>query len=94
MTERKRLDEAVRSSAKLESLGVLAGGIAHDFNNLLTGIMGNVSLALEVVPDTNPVKPMLHDAVEASERAAGLTNNSSLTPAKGDLSSKRPISRP
>jgi PAS domain S-box-containing protein len=73
ITESKRLDDSLRQSAKLESLGVLAGGIAHDFNNLLTGILGNVSLAIEMVSDLNPVKRYLQDAIEASERAADLT---------------------
>ena len=73
ITESKRLDDSLRQSAKLESLGVLAGGIAHDFNNLLTGILGNVSLAIEMVSDLNPVSRHLQDAIEASERAANLT---------------------
>src|SRR5437763_469533 len=47
ISERKRLDEQLRHTQKLESLGVLAGGVAHDFYNLLTGILGNTSLALE-----------------------------------------------
>src|SRR5207248_1477091 len=54
ITERKRLDEKLRQTAKLESLGLLAGGIAHDFNNLLTGIMGNISLASESLSDAHP----------------------------------------
>jgi PAS domain S-box-containing protein len=73
ITERTRMDEALRQTTKLESLGVLAGGIAHDFNNLLTGVMGNVSLALDTIPDSNPAKQNLHDALEATDRAANLT---------------------
>ena len=73
VTERQRLNDMLRQSAKLESLGVLAGGIAHDFNNLLTGILGNVSLALETVGDAHPASGALRDAIEASERAAHLT---------------------
>jgi PAS domain S-box-containing protein len=73
ITERKRLDDKLRQSAKLESLGVLAGGIAHDFNNLLTGILGNISLAMESTARESEAMPLMENAVEASERAAHLT---------------------
>lgn len=71
--ERKKVEEQSRQSQRLESLGVLAGGIAHDFNNLLVGILGNASLALDVLGDQAPAKQMLEEVVAASERAAGLT---------------------
>jgi PAS domain S-box-containing protein len=73
ITERKQVEEQLRESQKLESLGVLAGGIAHDFNNLLTGILGNASLGLDLAPDDSPLRPLLHRLVKASERAADLT---------------------
>jgi signal transduction histidine kinase/CheY-like chemotaxis protein len=73
ITERKHIDEQLRETQKLESLGLLAGGVAHDFNNLLVGIMGNTSLALETVPVANPDRALLQGVLQASERASGLT---------------------
>jgi PAS domain S-box-containing protein len=73
ITERRRVEEQLRHTAKLESLGVLAGGVAHDFNNLLTGILGNASLALDGTPAHHPQYGFLEDVVRAAERAADLT---------------------
>ncbi len=73
LSERKELEARLRESQKLESIGLLAGGVAHDFNNLLTGIMGNASLAQELLPPASPVRPILDNVVRASERAADLT---------------------
>ena len=72
VTNRKRSEEMLRESQKLESLGVLAGGIAHDFNNLLVGILGNAGLALEELSPTSPVRETLEDIETAGKRAAEL----------------------
>lgn len=70
--ERKTLEEQVRHTQKLESLGVLAGGIAHDFNNLLTAIMGNTGLAIMGLPNNSKVRNNLDRVENASLRAADL----------------------
>jgi PAS domain S-box-containing protein len=74
ITERKRIEEKLRESAKLESLGVLAGGIAHDFNNLLTGILGNASLLLEDAPLGSPEWSFSKGICESAGRAAKLAH--------------------
>ena len=71
--ERESLQSQLLRTQKLESLGILAGGIAHDFNNLLTGIMGNASLALMGMSETNPAYSSIQHIIDASSRAAGLT---------------------
>jgi PAS domain S-box-containing protein len=74
-TERRRLDEAVKQTQKLESVGVLAAGVAHDFNNVLTAILGNVSLVRRRLADLKVdgrVDEMLQAAERAGNRAADL----------------------
>src|SRR5579883_456489 len=73
VTERKQLEEKLRHTQKLESLGVLAGGVAHDFNNLLTGIMGHASLLLDSLPEDDPKRPWAANVLEGAEKAANLT---------------------
>ena len=73
VTERKRAEEALRQSQKLESLGLLAGGIAHDINNLLTAILGNLDMALLRCPEESPVREHLLSMDKTVEKAAELT---------------------
>jgi signal transduction histidine kinase/ActR/RegA family two-component response regulator len=73
ITDRKRMEEEILKTRKIESLGTLAGGIAHDFNNILTAILGNISLAkMFINPEDKPFK-RLSEAERASLRAKDLT---------------------
>ncbi len=73
MTRRKRMEEELLKTQKLESLGVLAGGIAHDFNNILTAISTNISMAKLYGNLEEDISEMLGDAEKASVRAKNLT---------------------
>ncbi len=70
--EKRILEEQVRHTQKLESLGVLAGGIAHDFNNLLMAVLGHAELALEEISPMSTARGDLTEITTAARRAADL----------------------
>ena len=73
ITGRKRLEEQLRQSQKMEAIGTLAGGIAHDFNNLLTTISGYSELLLDMLPATTRPHAYTSQISRAAEQAALLT---------------------
>jgi len=73
ITERKRLEEQLRQSQKMEAIGQLSGGIAHDFNNILTVIQGNAALLQGLDLEPSEVRDCSNQIARAGERAAGLT---------------------
>jgi two-component system cell cycle sensor histidine kinase/response regulator CckA len=73
ITERKRLEEQLRQSQKMEAIGRLAGEVAHDFNNLLTVIGGLSQSVLEDLGEGHQASNDLQAIVKTAESAAALT---------------------
>jgi nitrogen-specific signal transduction histidine kinase len=73
VSERKRLEEQLNHSQRLEAIGRLAGGVAHDFNNLLMVITGHSQMLLDAMQPADPSRGDLEQVVKAAERATDLT---------------------
>ncbi len=73
VTDRRVLEQRLKQSAKMESIGRLAGGIAHDFNNLLTAILGYTEMLLGARDESDPDRHDLEEIQKAGQRAADLT---------------------
>ncbi|HEU5081356.1 MAG TPA: ATP-binding protein [Opitutaceae bacterium] len=72
LTEKRKLQEALIHSQRLDAVGRLAGGVAHDFNNLLSVINGYC----EIMGAKNSVRRQasheLEEIHQASQKAATL----------------------
>ncbi len=75
LSEKRKLEEQLRQSQKMEAIGQLAGGVAHDFNNILTAIMGYGSFALKDMSKDDPKRINIEHMLKGAERAAHLTND-------------------
>jgi len=70
--ERRRLEEQLAHSQRMEAVGRLAGGIAHDFNNVLTAVLGSIELLLLDEPPGRPHREELDIIRDAATRAKDL----------------------
>ncbi|MGC1453651.1 MAG: ATP-binding protein [Nitrospirota bacterium] len=74
VTERKKLENQLCQSQKIEAVGQLAGGVAHDFNNILTAIIGYGSIIKTKLPENDPLRAYAEQILMSAERAANLTS--------------------
>jgi len=73
ISARKKMEEQLRLSQRMDAIGRLAGGVAHDFNNLLTVILGNADVVLDSLPAGHSAIQKLETIRKAGASAAGLT---------------------
>lgn len=75
ITERRRAEENLRQTQKMDAMGKLTGGIAHDFNNMLSVIIGFAELLRDRLPDNEPEELKYCDQIiAATERSMTLTS--------------------
>lgn len=72
-TEKRRLQEALVHSQRLDAVGRLAGGVAHDFNNLLSVINGYCEMLAAQIADRPQALREVQEIHKSGLRAATLT---------------------
>jgi len=72
ITERRRMEEHLQKTQRMESIGTFSSGIAHDFNNLLTVIKGYSYLAHADAEGNPAVRESVEQINKATARTASL----------------------
>ncbi|MBC05799.1 PAS domain S-box protein [Thalassospira sp.] len=70
--KREKLEQQLRHSQRMETMGVLAGGIAHDFNNILQPISGYAELLYSDLPEDSPLRDDVMEIRQGADRARDL----------------------
>ena len=71
VTDRRRFEERLRQSLKMEGVVHLAGGMAHEFNNILAGMMLSLSL-VRSMEGSEDQKQLVVELIDSCQQAADL----------------------
>lgn len=73
ITEKKRMEQSLRQTQKMEAVGQLVGGIAHDLNNITNIIRGHAELLEMKLSGQDKIAKHLKAINKASNRTTSLT---------------------
>ncbi|QWV93296.1 response regulator [Geomonas oryzisoli] len=73
ITQQKLLEDKLRQSIKMESVGRLAGGVAHEFNNMLSVIIGYAEMLGMEYHGNRRIADSLQEISKAAQRSRDLT---------------------
>lgn len=100
LTERRRLEDQVLRSQRLDSLGTLAGGIAHDLNNVFTPILFSTQLLREerdpdeVAKNVTLVESCALRAMDSNVKIIGSSGFANRAAGSSDLDLKHFVGKP
>lgn len=75
ITERVQLEEQMRQSEKLSSLGLLAAGVAHEVNTPLAVISNYAQMLARQIDADDPRRMLVDKVVKQTFRASEITSN-------------------
>ena len=75
ITHERQMEEQLRQTQKMETIGTLTSGIAHEFNNILTSILGFGEILQESMDINNPLQKYVSFITTSAVRASKLTNS-------------------
>jgi PAS domain S-box-containing protein len=70
--EKRRLEERLQRSEKMEALGQMAGGVAHDLNNVLGILSGYSELLLAQIPEGHRSRGHIEKILQSTEKGAAI----------------------
>jgi PAS domain S-box-containing protein len=89
VTERRRAEEHLRQSAKMEAIGRVASGIAHDFNNMIGAITGFSSFLLEDLAPGSPQHRFAGRIAQVCNHAKEVVKQVTAFSVQGDVETQR-----
>jgi signal transduction histidine kinase len=72
---KRKLEEQLARSQKMEALGLLAGGVAHDLNNVLSGIVSYPDLILMDLDEKDPSRALVEGIQKSGHKAAAIVQD-------------------
>lgn len=87
ISEKRKLQDQLIQSQKMESIGRIAGGIAHEFNNILSIIINNNKMSMSEISELSPARKRMERIQTAGIRGTDvvkqlLTFSRQATPAQ------------
>ena len=75
ISNRKKMEDQLQQSQKMEAIGTLAGGVAHDLNNILGGLVSYPELLLLQLPEDSPLRKSILTIQKSGEKAAAVVQD-------------------
>ena len=73
--EKEKIEESMRVSQRLESIGTLASGVAHEINNPINGILNYGQIIADTAPENSEIASYADEIINETYRVAEIVKN-------------------